>query len=211
MSDKYNTPDPGQQDMPTSDQVDVPQMLSADYLRQIFVRAQMSDYVAEPFVMARAQGVHYWDVHGKKYLDALSGIYVTALGHSNTRVIEAVKRQMNVLNLSPPMHGTNSMAIRLANKLVDIAPGDLNAVKLCSGGSESTETAIAIARQYHKRQGDATRYKIISRYQSWHGSTLGALSAPNRWRLDLYTSSRRPATAVRSAKNTGAATSPAPP
>ena len=177
MGDKYNTPDPEQRDMPTSDQVDVQQTLSVDYLRQIFVRAQMSDYVAEPFVMARAQGVHYWDVHGNKYLDALSGIYVTALGHSNSRVIEAVKGQMDVLNLSPPMHGTNPMAIRLANKLADVAPGDLNAVKLCSGGSESTETAIAIARQYHKRQGDATRYKIISRYQSWHGSTLGALSA----------------------------------
>ena len=177
MNDKLSPLGSPHQDLPTSDLVDAQQTLSADYLHQIFVRAQMTDFVAEPFVVARAQGVHYWDVSGKKYLDALAGIYVAALGHSNKRVIDAVKRQMDVLNVSPPVHGTNSMSIRLANKLAEIAPGDLNAVKLCSGGSESTETAIAIARQYHKLRGNATKYKIISRYHSWHGSTLAALSA----------------------------------
>ena len=177
MDDGAREPDPSQQDLPTSDRVDAEETLSPDRLRRIFVRAQMTEFVAEPFVVARAEGVHYWDVHGKKYLDALSGIYVAALGHSNTRVADAVKRQMDVLKLSTPMHGTNPMSIRLAHRLADIAPGDLNAVKLCSGGAEATETAIAIARQYHKLRGNATKYKIVSRYESWHGSTLGSLSA----------------------------------
>ena len=57
--------------------------------------------------MARADGVHYWDVNGKRYLDALSGIYVASVGHNNRRVIEAIKRQLDVLHFSPPMHGTN--------------------------------------------------------------------------------------------------------
>ena len=164
-------------DLPTSDQVDPQQTVDPDYLRQVFVRAQMIEFTQDPCVMARAEGVHYWDVNGKRYLDALSGIYVAALGHGNRRVIDAVKRQMDVLNLSPPVHGTNPLSIRLANKLVEIAPGDLNAVKLCSGGSESTETAITVARQYQKLRGQATKYKIISRYHGWHGSTLGSLSA----------------------------------
>ena len=61
-----------------------------------------------------ADGVHYWDVHGQRYLDALSGIYVASVGHNNRRVIEAVRQQYDVLHFSPPMHGTNPVAVRLA-------------------------------------------------------------------------------------------------
>jgi adenosylmethionine-8-amino-7-oxononanoate aminotransferase len=147
------------------------------FLRQIFVRDQMAEWSKHPLVMARAEGVHYWDVLGKRYLDALSGIYVVSVGHNNPRVIEAVRRQMDVLCFSPPMHGTNPLAVRLANLLAELAPGDLSAVKLQCGGSEVTEAAIKLVRQYHKLTGSPGKYKIISRYLSWHGSTLGALSA----------------------------------
>src|SRR5437899_11367781 len=127
--------------------------------------------------MARADGLHYWDVHGKRYLDALSGIYVASVGHKNPRVIEAIRRQLDTLHFSPPMHGTNPVAVRLANLLAELAPGDLSAVKFQSGGSEVTEAAIKMARQYHRLTGRPGKYKVISRYLSWHGSTLGALSA----------------------------------
>jgi adenosylmethionine-8-amino-7-oxononanoate aminotransferase len=127
--------------------------------------------------MARADGVHYWDVHGKRYLDALSGIYVVSVGHNNRRIIEAVKRQLDTLHFSPPMHGTNPAAVQLANVLAELAPGDLSTVKFQCGGAEVTEAAIKFARQYHKLTGAPGKYKIISRYQSWHGSTLGSLSA----------------------------------
>jgi adenosylmethionine-8-amino-7-oxononanoate aminotransferase len=147
------------------------------FLRQIFVRDQMAEWSKQPLVMARAEGVHYWDVAGKHYLDALSGIYVVSLGHNNARVVEAVRRQMETLCFSPPMHGTNPLAVKLANLLADLAPGDLSAVKLQCGGSEVTEAAIKLARQYHKLTGSPGKYKVISRYLSWHGSTLGALSA----------------------------------
>jgi adenosylmethionine-8-amino-7-oxononanoate aminotransferase len=147
------------------------------FLRQIFVRDQMAEWSKHPLVMARAEGVHYWDVSGKHYLDALSGIYVVSVGHNNRRVVEAVTRQMEALCFSPPMHGTNPLAVKLANLLAELAPGDLSAVKLQTGGSEVTEAAIKLARQYHKLNGSPGKYKIISRYLSWHGSTLGALSA----------------------------------
>src|SRR5947209_5576843 len=147
------------------------------FLRQIFVRDQMAEWSRQPLVMARAEGVHYWDVQGKRYLDALSGIYVVALGHGNRRVIDAIRDQLETLHFSPPMHGTNPVAVRLANLLAELAPGDLSAVKFQCGGAEVTEAALKLARQYHKLTGHPGKYKVISRYLSWHGSTLGSLSA----------------------------------
>jgi adenosylmethionine-8-amino-7-oxononanoate aminotransferase len=147
------------------------------FLRHIFVRDQMAEWSKSPLVMARADGVNYWDVHGKRYLDALSGIYVVSVGHNNRRVIDAIKKQLDTLCFSPAMHGTNPVAVQLANLLAELAPGDLSAVKFQCGGAEVTEAAIKLARQYHKLTGRPGKYKIISRYMSWHGSTLGSLSA----------------------------------
>lgn len=147
------------------------------FLKQIFIRSQMKDFVKDPLLMAKADGVWYEDVHGKKYLDALSGIYVCSVGHGNQRVVDAVKQQLDTMAFSPVMHGSNPAAVRLANRLVELAPGDLAAVKLLSGGSEATEAAFKMARQYHRLTGNPTKYKIISRYHSWHGSTMASLSA----------------------------------
>jgi len=147
------------------------------FLRHIFVRDQMAEWSRQPLIMAKADGVFYWDVHGKRYFDALSGIYVASVGHNNRRVIEAVKKQLDTLHFSPPMHGTNPVAVQLANLLAELAPGDLSTVKFQCGGAEVTEAAIKLARQYHKLTGNPGKYKIISRYLSWHGSTMGSLSA----------------------------------
>ncbi|MBX3441367.1 MAG: aspartate aminotransferase family protein [Planctomyces sp.] len=147
------------------------------FLRQIFVRDQMAEWSRDPLVMARADGVHYWDIHGRRYLDALSGIYVVSVGHNNRRVIEAMRQQLDVLHFSPPMHGTNPVAVRLANLLAEVSPGDLNTCKFECGGAEVTEAAIKLARQYHRLTGHPGKYKIVSRYQSWHGSTMGSLAA----------------------------------
>src|SRR5262245_22063045 len=147
------------------------------FLRHIFVRDQMAEWSRQPLIMARADGVHYWDVHGKRYLDALSGIYVVSVGHNNRRVIDALYKQLDTLCFSPPMHSTNPVAVQLANLLAELAPDDLSAVKFQCGGSEVTEAAIKLARQYHKLTGSPGKYKIIGRYLSWHGSTLGSLSA----------------------------------
>src|SRR6266567_2280909 len=153
------------------------QTTEEQFLRHIFVRDQMAEWSKSPLVTAKADGVFYWDVAGKRYLDALSGIYVVSVGHSNRRVIDAIRRQLDTLCFSPPMHGTNPLAVQLANLLAELAPGDLSAVKFQCGGSEVTEAAIKLARQYHKLTGSPGKYKVISRYLSWHGSTLASLSA----------------------------------
>ena len=98
------------------------------FLRQIFVRDQMAIWSKRPLIMARADGVYYWDVAGKRYLDALSGIYVVSVGHNNRRVIDAIHKQMDTLHFSPPMHGTNPVAVRLANLLAEVTPGDLDRI-----------------------------------------------------------------------------------
>jgi adenosylmethionine-8-amino-7-oxononanoate aminotransferase len=153
------------------------QTTEEQFLRHIFVRDQMAEWSKSPLVMAKADGVHYWDVSGKRYLDALSGIYVVSVGHNNRRVIDAVRAQLDTLTFSPSMHGTNPVAVQLANRLAELTPGDLDAVKFQCGGAEVTEAAIKLARQYHKLTGNPGKYKVISRYLSWHGSTLGSLSA----------------------------------
>lgn len=153
------------------------QTTEESFLRHIFVRDQMYEWSKRPLVMARADGVFYWDVNGKRYLDALSGIYVVSVGHNNRRVIDAIRKQFDTLHFSAPMHGTNPLAVQLANLLAELAPGDLGAVKFQCGGSEVTESAIKLARQYHRLKGNHGKYKIVSRYLSWHGATLGSLSA----------------------------------
>ena len=161
----------------TGDAISAAQLTEETFLRRIFVRDQMTEFAREPLLMERADGIYYWDVHGKQYLDAISGIYVVSVGHNNRRVIDAIHQQLEILAFSPVMHGTNPVAVRLANRLVELAPGDIGAVKFFTGGSESTEGAIKMARQYHKLTGHSTKFKIISRYQSWHGSTMGSLAA----------------------------------
>src|SRR5580704_9445081 len=127
--------------IPLPDVIEEAQTTEEAFLRQIFVRDQMAEWSKQPIVMARADGVYYWDVAGKRYLDAISGIYVVSVGHNNRRIIEAIKNQLDVMAFSPPMHGTNPLAVQLANLLSDLAPGDLSTVKFQTGGAEVVEAA----------------------------------------------------------------------
>jgi len=138
---------------------------------------QMSTFVQAPLIFERADGVHYWDIHGKHYYDGISGIFVVTVGHNNRRVIEAIRAQMERICFAAPLHGTNVPAIEFCDLLARIAPGDLNTVKLLSGGSEATEAAMKLARQYWKQAGVPTKYKFVSRYYGYHGATLGAMAA----------------------------------
>ncbi len=138
---------------------------------------QMSTFVENPLIFERAEGVHYWDTQGKHYWDGISGIFVAAVGHRNPRVIQALKEQMERLTFAPPLHGANAPAVAFAARLAELAPGDLNTVKLLSSGSEATETAMKLARQFWKQSGTPTKFKVISRHYGYHGATLGAMTA----------------------------------
>jgi adenosylmethionine-8-amino-7-oxononanoate aminotransferase len=138
---------------------------------------QMKEFAKDPLIMKSAKGVWYEDVHGKKYLDGLSGIFVVNCGHGNQRIIDAIKSQLDTLSFAPPLHSTNLNALALRDLIASSTPGDLRTIKLFSGGSESTEAAMKLARQYHKQTGNPGKYKVISRYEGYHGATMGALAA----------------------------------
>ena len=147
---------------------------------------QMAAFAAEPWVFVRGEGVRLQDREGRWYLDGLSGVFVTGLGYGNERIIQAATDQLHDLHFAPPLHGTTPPAIELAMRLREIAPAGMRgehgvAVKLLSGGSEATETALKMARQYHKQSGHPRKYKLIARYGGYHGGTMGALAASGGW------------------------------
>ncbi|WP_111735433.1 aspartate aminotransferase family protein [Roseovarius amoyensis] len=123
------------------------------------------------------------DADGKRYFDGSGGAAVSCLGHSNVRVAEAVQNQVADLAFAHTGFFTSEPAEALADLLIANAPGRLDRVYLVSGGSEAVESAIKLARQYHVEQGEPQRRHLIARRQSYHGNTLGALSAGgNAWR-----------------------------
>ena len=138
---------------------------------------QMKEFAKDPIVMKSASGVWYQDINGKKYLDGLSGIFTVNIGHGNRRVIDAMKAQLEELAFAPPLHSTNVRALELTKLVSPLMPGDLHTLKFFSGGSEATEAAMKLARQYHKQTGNPGKYKVISRYESYHGATTGSLAA----------------------------------
>ena len=124
----------------------------------------------------RAKGVYMWDVDGKRYIDASSGAMVSNIGHSDPRVIAAMNAQLEKASFAYRLHFENDAAENLAWRLAERAPGDLERVFFVSGGSEAVESCIKLARQYALAKGDAQRSKVISRFPSYHGATLGALA-----------------------------------
>ena len=134
-------------------------------------------FIEEPFIVSRAEGLYYWDIEGKRYFDAIGGIFVANLGHGHPRVLEALRQQMEKLSFAPPMHGISDVTLDFIERLGEVTPGNLNFVKPFSGGSESIEGAMKFTRQYFKQSGQAEKYKFVSRYQGYHGGTFGAMAA----------------------------------
>lgn len=134
----------------------------------------INTYARYPITLIRGEGPFVWDVHGKKYLDFLSGIGCTSLGHAHPAIqqaiIEQTKKLLHTSNLyySPP-------TIELAKYLVE--QGGLDKVFFCNSGTEAIETAIKLARKYHWRRNNKHKNVILTANHSFHGRTLGALTA----------------------------------
>jgi len=124
----------------------------------------------------RGEGIYIYDTEGKKYIDGSGGAAVVSIGHGVKEITEAMIRQAERISFVHGSQFTNWAAIELASKLVELSPKGLNRVYFLSGGSEAVETAIKMARQYQVERGKPHKYKIISRWASYHGNTLGALA-----------------------------------
>lgn len=138
---------------------------------------QMKTFCERPLIMERGEGIYCFDIEGRRYIEGVSGIYVTNIGHGNRQVIEAIRRQQDRICFAGPLHSVSDTAIRYAARLARIAPPGMGSVKLMSGGSEATESALKFARQYHVNTGNPGKYKVISNYTGYHGGTMGAMSA----------------------------------
>jgi len=147
-------------------------------LQHTFIDYQAtSEFLEHPLVIERAEGLYYWDTSGKRYFDAIGGIFVAILGHRHPRVMQAMRDQMEKVTFAPPLHATTNIQLDFVEKVGNIAPGSLKYVKPFSGGSEAVESALKFSRQYFKQTGRPNKYKFISRYYSYHGGTFGGMGA----------------------------------
>ncbi len=148
---------------------------ATDHLWMHFTR--MSAYADRPVpTIERGEGAYIYDTNGKRYLDALSGLFVVQAGHGRREIAAAMAAQAEKLEYFPIWGYAHPGAIELADRLAALAPGNLNKVFFCSGGSEAVETAFKLAKSYFKAVGKPGKYKVISRNIAYHGVTQGALS-----------------------------------
>jgi adenosylmethionine-8-amino-7-oxononanoate aminotransferase len=138
---------------------------------------RMSSYAdSDVPVIVRGSGPYVFDNHGRRYLDGLSGLFVSQVGHGRTELAEAAARQASQLAYFPLWSYAHPQAIELAERLADLAPGDLNRVFFTTSGSEAVESAWKLAKQYFKLTGQPERYKVLSRDIAYHGTSMGALA-----------------------------------
>jgi adenosylmethionine-8-amino-7-oxononanoate aminotransferase len=155
-----------------------PAALQASAQRHLWLHfTRMSSYAdGEVPLIVRGSGEYVFDAHGKRYLDGLSGLFVTQIGHGRTEVAEAGARQASQLAYFPLWSYAHPRAIELAERLATLAPGDLNRVFFTTSGSEAVESAWKLAKQYFKTIGQPGRYKVLSREIAYHGTSMGALA-----------------------------------
>jgi taurine--2-oxoglutarate transaminase len=158
-----------------------PSQLSAQQIVELSKRYTMFDWQAQskaaPIAVDRAEGVYFWDVDGKRYLDFNSQLMGVNIGHGDRRVIDAITRQAERLPYITPFMTYRERAI-LGEKMAEILPGDIQKTFYALGGAEANENAIKIARMV------TGRHKVIARYRSYHGATTGAMTLtgdPRRW------------------------------
>ena len=151
------------------------QKSARDHLWMHFTR--MSGYAtADVPIIVRGEGCYIYDAQGRRYLDALAGLFVSQLGHGRQELIEAAAKQASELAYFPLWSYAHPSAIRLAERIATMTPGDLNRVFFTSGGGEAVESAWKLAKNYFKLVGKPLKHKVISRAVAYHGTTQGALS-----------------------------------
>jgi adenosylmethionine-8-amino-7-oxononanoate aminotransferase len=155
-----------------------PEALQAAAKRNLWLHfTRMSSYSDHDVpVIVRGSGPYVYDQHGKRYLDGLAGLFVSQIGHGRKDVAEAAARQGSELAYFPLWSYAHPRAVELAQRLAELAPGDLNRVWFTTSGSEAVESAWKLAKQYFKSIGEPSRYKVISRSIAYHGTSLGALA-----------------------------------
>jgi len=126
-----------------------------------------------PRMMARAEGVHYYTPEGKKLIDGTSGLWCVNAGHCRKPIVEAVQKQVAELDFAPTFQMGHPLAFEFAERLAEVAPGDLKRIFFTNSGSESVDTALKLALAYHRARGEGHRMRLIGRERGYHGVNFG--------------------------------------
>ncbi len=130
-----------------------------------------------PKIMVKGEGMKLWDIHGKEYIDGMSILWVVNAGHGRQEIVNAMYEQARQLGYLSLFGGyAHKPALELAERLASMLPDPLNHVFFAGSGSEAIETAVKLVKQYFHVTGEPKRYKVIARWESYHGVTYGALS-----------------------------------
>jgi adenosylmethionine-8-amino-7-oxononanoate aminotransferase len=151
---------------------------------------QMKSFGQDPLILERGEGIRVTDVFGQTYIDGLSGVFTVNLGHGVQELIDVAAEQARKIAFTAPTMATNPPALRLADLLIGITPEQYTTVKFFTGGSEANEAAIKLARQFWLQAGHPRKYKVISRYRSYHGGTGQAMAASAqtawKWKFEPF-------------------------
>lgn len=140
--------------------------------------ANNAELAKGPKIFVKGDGCYVYDIEGIKYLDTFASLLTTVCGHNRKEIIDAINKQLNEMEFFPNYYDTFSVPqVKLARKLAEVMPGDLSVTFFVNSGSEACETAMKMAMQYHWEKGDKKRHKILARRFSYHGTTLGGVSA----------------------------------
>ncbi|NNM61384.1 MAG: aspartate aminotransferase family protein [Steroidobacteraceae bacterium] len=133
-------------------------------------------FKANPRLLVRAEGMHYWSADGREILDAVAGLWCVNAGHGRREIAEAVGAQLATMEFAPTFQMGHPSAFELANRLAAIAPPGLDRVFFTNSGSESVDTALKIAIAYQRARGQGSRFRVIGREKGYHGVGFGGIS-----------------------------------
>jgi beta-alanine--pyruvate transaminase len=133
-------------------------------------------FKANPRMLAKAEGMHYWTPDGRQILDAVAGLWCVNAGHGRKEISEAVSRQIATMEYAPPFQMGHPTAFQLANAVASWLPRDMGHVFFTNSGSESVDTALKIALAYHRARGEGSRTRFIGRERGYHGVGFGGIS-----------------------------------
>lgn len=141
-------------------------------------------FKADPRMVSRAEGMHYYTPEGRAVLDATAGLWCVACGHARPRIVEAIQRAAGELDYSTTFNLGHPLAFEFANRLAQILPAPLDQIFFTNSGSESADTALKIARAYQFARGKPGKTLLVGRERGYHGTNFGGLSVggilPNR-------------------------------
>jgi beta-alanine--pyruvate transaminase len=129
-----------------------------------------------PRLLAKSEGMYYWDDKGRQILDGVAGLWCVNAGHAQPKIVQAIQDQAATLDFAPPFQMAHPKAFELAERVAQIAPAGMSKVFFTNSGSESVDTALKMALAYHRARGEASRTRLIGRERGYHGVNFGGIS-----------------------------------